>query len=40
MRKRVEFSSRTGISPDPNLCLDQVGVPNHVTKMLTNAERQ
>ncbi|XP_051169994.1 DNA-directed RNA polymerase III subunit RPC1 [Leptopilina boulardi] len=33
--KRVDFSSRTVISPDPNLRIDQVGVPVHVAKILT-----
>ncbi|RKP18443.1 beta and beta-prime subunits of DNA dependent RNA-polymerase [Rozella allomycis CSF55] len=37
--KRVDFSSRTVISPDPNLSIDQVGVPLHVAKMLTFPER-
>ena len=25
--KRVDFSARTVISPDPNLAIDEVGVP-------------
>merc|ERR1739838_764495 len=33
--KRVDFSSRTVISPDPTLQIDQVGVPIHITKVLT-----
>jgi len=33
--KRVDFSSRTVISPDPNLRIDQVGVPIHIAKILT-----
>lgn len=33
--KRVDFSSRTVISPDPNLRVDQVGVPELVAKTLT-----
>ncbi|XP_058788636.1 DNA-directed RNA polymerase III subunit RPC1 [Phymastichus coffea] len=37
--KRVDFSSRTVISPDPNLRIDQVGVPIHVAKILTYPER-
>lgn len=37
--KRVDFSSRTVISPDPNLEIDQVGVPEHVAKILTFPER-
>lgn len=37
--KRVNFSGRTVISPDPNLRIDQVGVPEHVAKILTYPER-
>ncbi|XP_077557987.1 DNA-directed RNA polymerase III subunit RPC1-like [Haemaphysalis longicornis] len=37
--KRVDFSSRTVISPDPNLRIDEVGVPRHVAKILTYPER-
>ncbi|XP_049812819.1 DNA-directed RNA polymerase III subunit RPC1 [Schistocerca nitens] len=37
--KRVDFSSRTVISPDPNLLIEQVGVPVHVAKILTYPER-
>lgn len=37
--KRVDFSSRTVISPDPNLEIDQVGVPCHIAKILTFPER-
>jgi DNA-directed RNA polymerase III subunit RPC1 len=37
--KRVDFSGRTVISPDPNLDLDQVGVPERVCKILTFPER-
>ncbi|EFX69638.1 hypothetical protein DAPPUDRAFT_62003, partial [Daphnia pulex] len=33
--KRVDFSGRTVISPDPNLRIDQVGVPEMVAKILT-----
>lgn len=33
--KRVDFSSRTVISPDPNLAIDEVGVPVYVAKTLT-----
>ncbi|HET7147826.1 MAG TPA: DNA-directed RNA polymerase subunit A', partial [Candidatus Nitrosopolaris sp.] len=36
--KRVDFSSRTVISPDPNLGISQVGVPVDVAKKLTIAE--
>ncbi|XP_048486238.1 DNA-directed RNA polymerase III subunit RPC1 [Plutella xylostella] len=37
--KRVDFSSRTVISPDPNLHIQEVGVPVHVAKILTYPER-
>ena len=37
--KRVDFSSRTVISPDPNLRIDEVGVPELVAKALTFPER-
>lgn len=37
--KRVDFSSRTVISPDPNLRIEEVGVPIHVAKILTFPER-
>lgn len=37
--KRVDFSSRTVISPDPNLEIDQVGVPKHIAQILTFPER-
>ncbi|XP_067928267.1 DNA-directed RNA polymerase III subunit RPC1-like [Watersipora subatra] len=33
--KRVDFSGRTVISPDPNMRIDQVAVPVHVAKILT-----
>jgi DNA-directed RNA polymerase III subunit RPC1 len=33
--KRVDFSARTVIGPDPNLRVDQVGVPVHVAKIMT-----
>ena len=37
--KRVDFSGRTVISPDPNLINDQVAVPVHVAMILTYPER-
>jgi DNA-directed RNA polymerase III subunit RPC1 len=37
--KRVDFSGRTVISPDPNLRVDQVGVPILVAKVMTYPER-
>src|SRR5215216_1029434 len=36
--KRVDFSSRTVISPDPNLAISDVGVPVDVAKKLTIPE--
>ncbi|ARM77107.1 DNA-directed RNA polymerase subunit A' [Acidianus manzaensis] len=37
--KRVDFSARTVISPDPNISIDQVGVPVDIAKTLTVPER-
>ena len=37
--KRVDFSGRTVISPDPNLQVDQVGVPIYVAKVMTYPEK-
>ncbi len=37
--KRVDFSARTVISPDPNLSINEVGVPIDVAKVLTVPER-
>jgi DNA-directed RNA polymerase III subunit RPC1 len=37
--KRVDFSGRTVISPDPNLGIDQVAVPQLVAKNLTYPEK-
>ncbi len=37
--KRVDFSGRTVISPDPNLAVDQVGVPMLVAKIMTYPEK-
>lgn len=37
--KRVDFSGRTVISPDPNLRVDQVGIPLRVARTLTYPER-
>jgi DNA-directed RNA polymerase III subunit RPC1 len=36
--KRVDFSGRTVISPDPNLRIDEVGVPMHIAKLMTYPE--
>ena len=35
MGKRVDFSARSVITPDPNLALDQVGVPRTIALNLT-----
>ncbi len=37
--KRVDFSSRTVISPDPNLDINEVGIPLEVAKKLTVPEK-
>ncbi|KAJ1735308.1 DNA-directed RNA polymerase III subunit C1 (rpo31) [Coemansia sp. Benny D160-2] len=37
--KRVDFSGRTVISPDPNMRIDEVAVPERVAKTLTYPER-
>jgi DNA-directed RNA polymerase III subunit RPC1 len=37
--KRVDFSGRTVISPDPNLRIDEVAVPDRVAQTLTFPER-
>lgn len=37
--KRVDFSDRTVISPDPNLRIDEVAVPERIAKILTYPER-
>jgi DNA-directed RNA polymerase III subunit RPC1 len=37
--KRVDFSSRTVISPDPNIRVDEVGLPLYICKILTYPER-
>jgi len=38
MGKRVDFSARTVITPDPNLRLDQLGVPIQIAMNLTVPE--
>lgn len=38
MGKRVDFSARTVITPDPNLMLDQLGVPRSIAENLTYPE--
>lgn len=37
--KRVDFSGRTVISPDPNVEVDQVVIPVHMAKIMTFPER-
>lgn len=37
--KRVDFSARTVISPDPNIGINEVGVPLEIAMQLTVAER-
>ncbi|KIH46284.1 DNA-directed RNA polymerase subunit A' domain protein [Ancylostoma duodenale] len=36
--KRVDFSARTVISPDPNLRIDEIGIPIHIALTLTFPE--
>lgn len=38
MGKRVDFSARTVITPDPNLHIDEVGVPRSIAQNLTFPE--
>jgi len=38
MGKRVDFSARTVITPDPNIAIDQVGVPRSIAKQLSYPE--
>ncbi|CAF1491913.1 unnamed protein product, partial [Rotaria sordida] len=38
MSKRVDFCARTVITPDPNLSIDQVGVPRTIARNLTVPE--
>ena len=37
--KRVDFSARTVISPDPNLSINEVGIPEEIAKILTVPEK-
>ena len=37
--KRVDFTGRTVISPDPNLHIDQLGIPVFMAMILTYPER-
>jgi len=37
--KRVDFSARTVISPDPNLSINEVGVPEEIAKILIIPEK-
>lgn len=38
MRKRVDFSARTVITPDPNINIDELGVPWSIALNLTYPE--
>lgn len=38
MGKRVDFSARTVITPDPNLRIDEVGVPRTIAQNMTFPE--
>ena len=38
MGKRVDFSARSVITPDPGIALDQVGVPERIATNLTVPE--
>ncbi|VDO79135.1 unnamed protein product [Soboliphyme baturini] len=38
MGKRVDFSARTVITPDPNIAIDQLGVPKTIAQNLTFPE--
>lgn len=38
MGKRVDFSARAVITPDPNLSIDQVGVPRTIAQNLSFPE--
>lgn len=35
MGKRVNFSARSVITPDPNLNIDEIGIPEEFAKRLT-----
>ena len=37
--KRVDFSARTVVSPDPNISIDEVGIPFKIAKEMTIPER-
>lgn len=39
MGKRVDFSARTVITADPNISMNEVGVPEEIARMLTFPER-
>lgn len=38
MGKRVDFSARSVVSPDSNLALDELGVPEKVAERMTVPE--
>lgn len=35
MGKRVNFAARSVITPDPNLSIDEIGIPEEFAKRLT-----
>lgn len=39
MGKRVDFSARSVITPDPNISIDQLGVPEEIAMNLTSPEK-
>lgn len=39
MGKRVDFSARSVITPDPNIALDELGVPQEIAMNLTKPEK-
>jgi len=39
MGKRVDFSARSVITPDPNISIDQLGVPKEIAMNLTSPEK-
>jgi len=39
MGKRVNFAARSVITPDPNLNVEEIGIPEVFAKKLTYAER-
>ena len=35
MGKRVDYSARTVITPEPNISVDELGIPIDIAKILT-----